>query len=595
MYKIKRSITFLIKICNQTEKWLLTLLFVSILTSAFSPLIISLFSKTIVDDIYYNNGEFCWKIMFIFLIIYLFTSSITIILDGIISNKKEHIIKKQYMIFAEKIMNMDLEYIDDYEISLKKEKARKVITWNSKNVDGIKNSLGGIFESIIKIIYCSVFLSFLNIYVIIIIAVCVIFRILNDFLTKKNERNLYEQSIFINQEQNELNKILSNVLALKKSKINKFNLFLYKKYLENLNFENKYNLKVSQLYLRKQMFDEILNFIQKIFVYLIVVIKLFKIDNSLLLGDFIFYISITFLLSSSCSSFFYFLLGLNDNAKYVNDFIDFIEQPNKMKKNGTKKFDVNSNFEFEFVNVYFRYNNSNDYALKNINLRIKSGDSIYLVGLNGSGKTTLIKLLLRLYEPTKGKILLNGININEIDYNLYISIFAPVFQDFNIYNFQICENIAMKNNKFIEDNSKINLLMKNIDLYDAIYSLDKNIHTIIGTGYYENSVELSTGQSQKVAICRSAFKSNKIAVLDEPYSNLSIIDEINVCNKIINNINYDVVIMISHRFNAINKLSRIVVIKDGKIIETGTFKELIDNKKYFYDLYMQQEKEICNV
>ena len=266
-----------------------------------------------------------------------------------------------------------------------------------------------------------------------------------------------------------------------------------------------------------------------------------------------------------------------------------------MKKNGTKKFDVNSNFEFEFVNVYFRYNNSNDYALKNINLRIKSGDSIYLVGLNGSGKTTLIKLLLRLYEPTKGKILLNGININEIDYNLYISIFAPVFQDFNIYNFQICENIAMKSNKFIEDNSKINLLMKNIDLYDAIYSLNKNIHTIVGTGYYENSVELSTGQSQKVAICRSAFKSNKIAVLDEPYSNLSIIDEINVCNKIINNINYDVVIMISHRFNAINKLSRIVVIKDGKIIETGTFKELIDNKKYFYDLYMQQEKEICNV
>lgn len=101
------------------------------------------------------------------------------------------------MIFAEKIMNMDLEYIDDYEISLKKEKARKVITWNSKNIDGIKNSLGGISESIIKIIYCSVFLSFLNIFVIIIIAVCVIFRILNDFLTKKNERNLYEQSIFI--------------------------------------------------------------------------------------------------------------------------------------------------------------------------------------------------------------------------------------------------------------------------------------------------------------------------------------------------------------------------------------------------------------
>ena len=331
-------------------------------------------------------------------------------------------------------------------------------------------------------------------------------------------------------------------------------------------------------------------------VYLIVVLTLFNENSNLSLGDFAFYISITILLSSSCSSFFYFLIGLNDNAKYVNDFIDFIEIPNKIKKDGTKILDLSSQYELEFVNVSFKYNNSNDYALKNINLKIKSGDLISLVGLNGSGKSTLIKLLLRLYEPTEGEILLNGINIKDIDYNTYVSIFAPVFQDYNIYNFQICENIAMKNVDNINNNDveKINSLMKSTDLYDAVYSFNDNIHTVIGTGYYENNVELSTGQQQKVAISRASYKTNKIAVLDEPYSNISIVDEINICNNIINNINYDIIIMISHRFNAINKMSRIIVINEGKIIENGSFNELINGKGYFYDLYMMQDKEIKN-
>ncbi len=596
MHKIRRSINFLYKICKQTEKLLLPIVFISITLGAFSPLIITLFSKIIVDDIYNNNGKCAWQIIAIFLGAYFLVSSIAIILDCIVTNKKEHIIKKQYMIFAEKIMSMDLEYIDDYNISMQKEKARRVITWNSRNVDGIKNSLGGLLEGIIRIVYCSIFLSFLNFYVIFIVVLCVALRIINEFLSRKNQRILYEKSVHINQEENELNKIISNASILKKSKINKYNMYLCEKYEDNLDKKKNYSLKNYKISFHKNLFDEIINFIQKLSVYLIVVLTLFNENSNLSLGDFAFYISITILLSSSCSSFFYFLIGLNDNSKYVNDFIDFIEIPNKIKKDGTKILDLSSKYELEFVNVSFKYNNSNDYALKNINLKIKSGDLISLVGLNGSGKSTLIKLLLRLYEPIEGEILLNGINIKDIDYNTYVSMFAPVFQDYNIYNFQICENIAMKNVDNINNNDveKINSLMKSTDLYDAVYSFNDNIHTVIGTGYYDNNVELSTGQSQKVAISRASYKSNKIAVLDEPYSNISIVDEINICNNIINNINYDIIIMISHRFNAINKMSRIIVINEGKIIENGSFNELINNKGYFYDLYMMQGKEIKN-
>ena len=190
MHKIKRSINFLFKICKQTEKLLLPIVFISITLGAFSPLIITLFSKVIVDDIYNNNGKSAWQIIAIFLSVYFLISSITIVLDYIVTNKKEHIIKKQYMIFAEKIMSMDLEYIDDYNISMQKEKARRVITWNSRNVDGIKNSLGGLLEGIIRIVYCSIFLSFLNFYVIFIVVLYVALRIINEFLSRKNQRKI---------------------------------------------------------------------------------------------------------------------------------------------------------------------------------------------------------------------------------------------------------------------------------------------------------------------------------------------------------------------------------------------------------------------
>lgn len=593
MKKIKKSISFLFNICHDTDKSILPLLFFSVLLDAVAPLFITLFTKHIVNDLYDNNtGNVIYTIS-LYLGLYLLLSSLAIVFEGITNCKKEKIIRRQYLLFADKIMKMDLELLDNYGISLQKEKARKVITWNSRNVDGIKNSLGSIFQSVIRIVYCCFFLSFLHVGIIVIVVACVVLWILDNYLFKKKERRLYENSIGINQEKTELNKIINDIGIIKKSKINNYNNYLLTKSRINQEKGDRFQYTIKENNTNRAKIDELILLIQKSALYLILVFELFKQSSTLTLGDFSFFISITLLFSSSCTAFFNSLVGLNDNADYVNDFIDFIALADKMEKKGKIKADLANAIDIEFKNVSFKYNETQDWVLRDINLKIKKGELITVAGLNGAGKTTLIKLLMRLYEPTSGEILLNGVNIKDIDYDSYLAIFAPVFQDFQIYNFKICENIALKN--YDELNEKeIGLIVdiiKKIDLYDAIYALDDDIYTKIGSGYYGDSIELSTGQSQKIAISRAYYKTNKIAVLDEPYSNLSILDEYNVCQKIVNNMNFALIIFISHRLNAINQFSRIIFIKDNRIVEDGDYVALMQKKGEFYNLYHRQAVE----
>lgn len=242
----------------------------------------------------------------------------------------------------------------------------------------------------------------------------------------------------------------------------------------------------------------------------------------------------------------------------------------------------------EFKDVWFKYPSSEDYVLKNLSFNINKGEKISIVGLNGAGKTTIIKLMTRLYEPTKGEILLNGLDISKIKMDEYQKFISVVFQDYNIYNFPVAETVASKTDY---DREKVTKVLKDIDIYDKINSLSSGLDTKVSMGYSETGEKLSQGQFQKLAIARSLYKDSELVILDEPTSALDPKSEA----EIYENFNYLVKektsIYISHRMSSSIFCDRILLINNGTVEDFDTHHNLMQKTDSLYYKMFNAQKE----
>jgi ATP-binding cassette subfamily B protein len=228
----------------------------------------------------------------------------------------------------------------------------------------------------------------------------------------------------------------------------------------------------------------------------------------------------------------------------------------------------------EFRNVSFCYPGSDVFVLRNINLTIQPGERIALVGLNGAGKTTLIKLLTRLYDPTEGQILLDGVDLREYDLPSLHQRFGVIFQDYVRYQFTVRENIGFGQVDALEDLERIKEAADRGGATQVIESLPKGYDTMLGRRW-EKGAELSGGQWQKIALARAFMRDAEVLVLDEPTSALDAEAEYEVFQRFGELIGDRIAVLISHRFSTVRMADRIVVLSDGKIIELGSHQELI--------------------
>lgn len=228
----------------------------------------------------------------------------------------------------------------------------------------------------------------------------------------------------------------------------------------------------------------------------------------------------------------------------------------------------------EFRNVSFCYPGSDVYVLRNINLHVRPGERIALVGLNGAGKTTLIKLLTRLYDPTEGQILLDGVDLREYDLESLHQRFGVIFQDFVRYQFTVRENIAFGQVEALEDLDRIKDAAERGGASAIIENMPKGYDTMLGRRW-EKGLELSGGQWQKIALARAFMRDAEVLVLDEPTSALDAEAEYEVFRRFGELIGDRIAVLISHRFSTVRMADRIVVLSGGRIIELGTHAELI--------------------
>ena len=262
--------------------------------------------------------------------------------------------------------------------------------------------------------------------------------------------------------------------------------------------------------------------------------------------------------------------NVSQKCSYAHRYIEFMRFPAAMEK-GTKPVKQGEH-TIEFRHVSFKYPRSEKLVLRDINLTVKSGEHISIVGLNGAGKTTFIKLLCRLYDVTEGEILVDGVNIKEYSEEEYRRLFAVVFQDFQLFAFSLRENIAFGEQA---DDKELERVLKLAGLWEDVQKLPNGLDTMLYKSFDENGTDLSGGQQQKTAIARALYRNAPVVILDEPTAALDPVAEYEIYRQFNALVGGKTAVYISHRLSSCKFCDRIVVFADDTIKENGTHDRLV--------------------
>lgn len=354
------------------------------------------------------------------------------------------------------------------------------------------------------------------------------------------------------------------------------------------NLSNSYYLLNRKLSIRRASLGFLFNVLGTVAYYGAYVFIIFRVLTGVItLGELTFLSGSFNRLMKSLQEFFARFTRISESALYLKDYFDFIDMEVEDQSQETEPLPKSIEIGFEFRNVRFAYPESNSEVLKGVNFTLKAGEKMAFVGQNGAGKTTLIKLMLRFYEPTSGEILLDGININQFSKAEYQEYFGVIFQDFFRYEFTLRENIAIGHIDEVENLEKIKTAAQLSLANEVVGDLEFGYEQQLGKRF-SNGVELSGGQWQKVALARAYMKNAKVMILDEPTSALDAKAESEVFTRFIGLTESKTSIIISHRFSTVRQADKIVVLKEGKILEVGTHIELMQNKLLYSELFTLQ-------
>lgn len=299
------------------------------------------------------------------------------------------------------------------------------------------------------------------------------------------------------------------------------------------------------------------------------------VGGAITLGDMTLYLGIFRSSQSTFEAIFYGLSELYENGLFMSNLFKFLDLKPQMAIAARpcsvpRKLQVG----FEFQNVSFKYEGQEGYALKNVNLSIRAGEKVALVGPNGAGKTTLIKLLTRLYDPTEGRILLDGVDLRDYDLNDLRQNIGVIFQDFVRYHLTAAENVGFGQIDRLDDRERIIRAAEKSGAHPLIESLPDGYETTLGR-WFSQGRDLSGGEWQKVALGRAFMRDCQVLVLDEPTAALDAENEMRVFEQFRELTSDRTAILISHRFSTVRMADRIFVVEDGQISEEGSHAELL--------------------
>lgn len=309
-------------------------------------------------------------------------------------------------------------------------------------------------------------------------------------------------------------------------------------------------------------------------------------------GTFVFLFTNVFVFSAALGRLSQNLGHLYADSHFIDEVREFFE----LKPNITFPAIANSakinlaekikNPTVVFKNVSFAYPNSKNNVLNKINLTIPYGQNLALIGENGAGKTTLVKLLLRMYDPSEGQILVNGVNLRDLPEDVLFSLYSTLFQSFGKFYLTIKENLELAAGKKLTE-EEMESYLKFSNVWEFVKASKHKFNQQLGPEY-KDGTDLSGGQWQRLAIARAYAKDAPMLILDEPTSAVDAKSEMEIFDRLNKEMKINTLLFISHRFSTIKDAERIVVLHHGKIVEDGTHSQLMENKGKYFDLYIIQ-------
>lgn len=306
-------------------------------------------------------------------------------------------------------------------------------------------------------------------------------------------------------------------------------------------------------------------------------------------ADFVLYFGVLTAFSAWCNSIVNAVKKLHENALYIEQDRKFSDRLKAAPEDEKEELIIPEGHipEISFVNVTFHYRGSEEPVIKNLNLTLKPGENLALVGLNGAGKTTFIKLLCGFYDPTEGEILIDGINRDRYRRSSWLNAFSGVFQDTSLLPLSLQENLVLDGNVDIQ---KLQDALRSADIEDRVHKLPEGMHTMLGRGVYEGAVEFSGGEEQRLMLARALYKQTPLLVLDEPTAALDPLTESELYESYHQFSEHKTTVFISHRLASTRFCDRILLMENGEVVETGTHEELLQRGEKYAWMFRLQSK-----
>jgi len=569
------------------DKFLFLILFVNVIIKALQPFPSIILSGLIIDSI--SKGENWTK--FIFYIVLMFGIQFVLVTASIGLGKARDYLSTRFTNkldndINQKCLNMDYEQFNDSQFQDSILLINQMVHGNNyfTNISTVFDTL----SYIITLVGIIVIMSMLNNWLLLIALVVIVLQSLLHIIRQRYNRQFQIDTISEQRKLGYMSQLPKRIVAKKD-----IDMFQYGKYVMKRTEMFQHNM---MYFIVKQIKKDcvvdttsyLFNVIFQVSVYILIGINAFL--GKITVGEFTMGITslINFLSASTIVATN--MLNLSNSLSYINKYKMFLNYKSKFDdETGLCLEDINlEKIEIEFKNVSFRYPNSTSYVLKNINLKMNSKEKLAIVGYNGAGKTSFTLLLTRMYEPSEGEILLNGVNIQQINYREYLKIFSSVYQDFFLFPFSIVENIQSCSEGMEEEKEKVMELCKNYGIEERIKKMYKGLETPITKELYASGVDLSGGERQKIGILRALYKNAPVLVLDEPTAALDPIAECEIYRKFAEISEGKLTVYISHRINSTRFCDKIAVFESGEITEYGTFDELMELKGLYYNFFETQ-------
>ena len=564
------------------DKSFVFFIFATVPIAVISPLVSSYFSKYLIDSI--GGGKPFTDLAWI--VVFFITASLTLnVLSNFINARCN---SRRY--YPTCVFQTEMGYTQGYKTDFEnheKQDYKKIsgYAWRDASsgncaLEFIWTDLSGALIHLLGIVTYASLLAFINP---IVFVVVIIVSILSYFTTLwqnkyyEKHKHLWEKE---SRKAGYLGGLSENLQVAKDIKLYGLEEWLNKMMSDYRAHIIMWNKRCRLRGLWASILAGLMTLIQNGVAYIVLIGMLLAGDLSA--GDFVFYFGIV----GSVAGFLHGVVGdvakLNKRADKIAYYREFYDYPNKFNYGKGCELPTGA-VTIELRDVWYKYDGAEDYTLKGINLTLQAGESLALVGVNGAGKTTLVKLICGFYRPTKGEILVNGKLIDEYNIHEYYTMISAVFQEIRPVCFTMFEYVASADINRTTAREDAVTAMKLAGIWEKIESLENGIDTHLMKGIYDDGVDLSGGEMQKLVLARAIYKNGSVLILDEPTAALDPIAENNLYLQYRNLTQGKTSIYISHRFASTRFCDRILLLGDGVIKESGTHDELMEqNGQYAY-------------